>query len=114
MEKKTIQKSDAVKTAKIDPNFKAPLGRGTNSDSQIRLVTTEQANKLPAQAGKIVEALAKAKDHTLTIQELVGEDESGRNSKLDEVGLTTVQTPRKIWQFYNRRLIDEGFIKVIS
>jgi hypothetical protein len=114
MEKKTIQKSDAVKTAKIDPNFKAPVGKGTNGNSQIRLITTDQAGKLPAQAGKIVEALVKAKGHTLTVQELVGENESGLNSKLDEVGLITVQTPRKIWQFYNRRLIDEGFIEVIS
>lgn len=114
MEKKTIQKSDAVKTAKIDPNFKAPVGKGTNGNSQIRLITTEQADNLPAQAGKIIEALAQAKDHTLTIQELVGENESGLNSKLDEVGLITVQTPRKIWQWYNRRLINEGFIEVIS
>ena len=54
----------------------------------------------------------KAKDHTMTVQELIGKDEAGLDSKLDEVGLQTVQTPRKIWQFYKARLLSDGLITV--
>jgi hypothetical protein len=31
---------------------------------------------------------------------------------LDKVGLETVQTPRKIWQFYKARLVKEGYISI--
>ena len=39
-------------------------------------------------------------------------DEAGLDSRLDEVGLQTVQTPRKIWQFYKARLVADGLITV--
>ena len=101
-----------MKTEKtIDKNYKAPTGRSYSNDAIITLVATP-TGKLPAQAGKIIECLVQAKDHTMTVQDLIGKDEAGLDSRLDEVGLQTVQTPRKIWQFYKNRLIKSDFITV--
>ena len=98
---------------KIDANYKAPTGRTYSNDAKVVLLRTPTAgDKLPAQAGKIVEALVVAKDHTLTIREIVGKDEAGLGNALDKVGLETVQTPRKIWQFYKARLVKEGYISI--
>jgi|TARA_R110000787_G_scaffold77207_2_gene169852 hypothetical protein len=94
----------------IDTKYKAPTGRSYNKDATITLITNK--GKVPAQAGKILEALTKAPDHKLTVLELVGTDEAGKDSKLDAVGLNTVQTPNKIWSFYKTRLIAQGFISV--
>jgi len=101
-----------MKTEKtIDTNYKAPTGRSYSNDAIITLVATP-TGKLPAQAGKIIECLVKAKDHTMSVQDLIGSDEAGLDSRLDEVGLQTVQTPRKIWQFYKARLVSDGLITV--
>ena len=101
-------------TPKIDANYKAPTGRTYSNDAKVVLLRTpvEGVDSIPAQAGKIVEALAGAKDHTLTIREIVGKDEAGLGNALDKVGLETVQTPRKIWQFYKARLVKEGYISI--
>ena len=99
--------------SKIDANYKAPTGRSYSDDAKVVLLRTPTAgDKLPAQAGKIVEALVVTKDHTLTIREIVGKDEAGLGNALDKVGLETVQTPRKIWQFYKARLVEEGYINI--
>jgi len=104
-------KNENVKTnSLIDTNYKAPTGRSYSKDAVITLITNK--GKVPAQAGKILEALTKAPNHTLTVEQLVGTDEAGLNSKLDAVGLNTVQTPNKIWSFYKARLIAEGYITV--
>jgi hypothetical protein len=34
------------------------------------------------------------------------------NSALDAIGLETEQTPARIWSFYRKRLIKEGFINI--
>ena len=110
---KNVNKTNATTTTKtslIDTNYKAPSGRSYSKDAVITLITNK--GKVPAQAGKILEALTKAPNHTLTIEQLVGTDEAGLNSKLDEVGLQTVQTPTKIWSFYKSMLVSKGFITV--
>jgi hypothetical protein len=98
-----------MKTPAIDVNYTAKKGRQYSGET-ITLLKT--AGAIPAQAGKIIEALAKAKDHTLTVVQLVGTDLAGKDSALDAVGLVTVQTPTKIWQFYRKTLVDKGMISV--
>ena len=93
----------------IDLNYKASNGRQYSGET-ITLLTT--AGRIPAQAGKIIEALVKATDHKLTVVQLVGTDLAGKDSALDAVGLVTVQTPTKIWQFYRKVLVDKGMISV--
>ena len=110
---KNVNKTNATTTTKtslIDTNYKAPSGRSYSKDAVITLITNK--GKVPAQAGKILEALTNAPNHTLTVEQLVGTDEAGLNSKLDEVGLQTVQTPTKIWSFYKSMLVSKGFITV--
>jgi hypothetical protein len=109
----TTKKADtASKVSKIDPNYTAPAGRSRSSNATIELLRTpvEGVDKVPPQMGKIIEALRKAKSNTLTVRELIGENESGLNSALDAVGLETEQTPAKIWSFYRKRLINESYI----
>jgi len=100
--------------SKIDANYKAPTGRSYSNDAKVVLLRTpvKDVDSIPAQAGKIIEALVAAKDNTLTIAEIVGKDEAGLGNALDKVGLETVQTPRKIWQFYKARLVREGYISI--
>jgi len=100
--------------SKIDANYKAPVGRTYSNDAKVVLLRTpvKDVDSIPAQAGKIIEALVAAKDNTLTIAEIVGKDEAGLGNALDKVGLETVQTPRKIWQFYKARLVREGYISI--
>jgi len=96
---------------KIDTNYKAGTQRGSaNYGAVITLIATPKG-KFPAQAGKIIEALIAAKDHTLTVGELVGTDGS-TESALDKAGLVTVQTPADIWSYYRNRLIEEGLVTV--
>ena len=97
---------------KIDTNFKAAASGSINSNAVVQLLTTSGAGELAPQAQKIIECLAAAKDHKLTIRQICGEDAAGLNSALDAVGLETVQTPGKIFNHYRRRLIKEGFITV--
>jgi hypothetical protein len=107
---KNVNKNTTTKTSLIDTNYKAPSGRTYSKDAVVTLISTK--GKVPAQAGKILEALVKAPNYTLTVEELVGTDEAGLNSKLDEVGLVTVQTPTKIWSFYKSMLVSKGFITI--
>tara|TARA_R110002012_G_scaffold69214_2_gene179248 strand:- start:855 stop:1166 length:312 start_codon:yes stop_codon:yes gene_type:complete len=100
------------KQPKIDINFKAAASGSVNSNAVVQLLTTSGAHELAPQAQKIVECLAVAKDHKLTIRQICGEDAAGLNSALDAVGLETVQTPGKIWNCYKGRLVNEGFISV--
>jgi hypothetical protein len=96
---------------KIDKNFKAANQKGTaNLNAVVTLVATPEG-KFPAQAGKIIEALLTAKDYSLTVGELVGEDGS-KESILEKVGLVTVQTPMDIWTHYRARLVEEGLITI--
>jgi hypothetical protein len=100
-----------MKTSKIDPNFKPAAGKSAiNYNAVITLLATP-TGKYPAQAGCIIKALVDAKDHTLTVGELVGQDGS-TESALEQVGLVTVQTPMDIWSFYRQRLINDGFISI--
>ena len=95
----------------IDKNFKAANQKGTaNLKAVVTLVATPEG-KFPAQAGKIIEALLTAKDYSLTVGELVGEDGS-KESILEKVGLVTVQTPMDIWTHYRARLVEEGLITI--
>ena len=96
---------------KIDKNFKAGTQKSSvNYSAVITLIATPKG-KFPPQAGKIIEALLNAKDHRLTLGELVGTDGS-TDSALDKAGLVTVQTPMDIWTHYRARLIEEGLVTV--
>lgn len=111
----TTKKADtASKVSKIDSNYKAPIGRSNSSNATVELLRTpvEGVDKVPPQMGKIIEALVAAKGNTLTVRELRGENESGLNSALDAIGLETEQTASRIWSFYRKRLIKEGFINI--
>ena len=72
-----------MKTEKtIDTNYKAPTGRSYSNDAIITLVATP-TGKLPAQAGKIIECLVKAKDHTMSVKQCRHLEKSGSSTKLD-------------------------------
>ena len=95
----------------IDKKFKAANQKGAVSYNQVVTLVATSEGKFPAQAGKIIEALLAAKDYSLTVGELVGEDGS-KDSALLKAGLVTVQTPMDIWTHYRARLIDEGLVTV--
>jgi len=95
----------------IDKNFKPAAQKGSaNYNAIVTLVATPEG-KFPAQAGIIIKALLAAKDMSLTVGELVGEDGS-KDSALLKAGLVTVQTPMDIWSHYRARLIDEGLVEI--
>ena len=95
----------------IDKNYQAGAQRGSiNYDAVITLIATPKG-KFPPQAGKIIEALLAAKDHTLTVGEIIGTDGS-TESALVIAGLQTVQEPSDIWAHYRARLIEEKLITV--
>lgn len=95
----------------IDKNYQAGAQRGSiNYDAVITLIATPKG-KFPPQAGKIIEALIAAKDHTMTVGELIGTDGS-TESALMKAGLVTVQEPNDIWACYRKRLIEEKLITV--
>ena len=100
------------KAGNINTNFKAAASRGVNSNAVVTLLTTDGADSLAPQAQKIIECLVQAKDHTLTVREICGEDAAGLNSRLDAVGLVTEQTPQKIFTHYRAKLIKGGLISV--
>ena len=110
----TTKKADTAKVSKIDPNYKAPAGRSNSSNATVELLRTpvKGVDKVPAQMGKIIETLKDAKGNTLTVRELIGENESGLHSALDKAGLETVQTAPRIWSFYRNRLIKDGYITI--
>jgi len=95
----------------IDKNYQSGAQRGSiNYDAVITLIATPKG-KFPPQAGKIIEALIAAKDHTMTVGELIGTDGS-TESALVKAGLVTVQEPNTIWAHYRKRLIEEKLITV--
>ena len=108
----TTKKADtASKVSKIDPNFTPAAGKSSiNYNAVITLLATP-TGKFPAQAGCIIKALVDAKDHTLTVGDLVGTDGS-TESALEQAGLVTVQTPMEIWSHYRNRLIKDGYIAI--
>ena len=95
----------------IDKNYKAGAQRGSiNYDAVITLIATPKG-KFQPKAGKIIEALLAAKDHTLTVGEMIGTDGS-TESALAKAGLVTTQEPNDIWTHYRKRLIEEKLITV--
>lgn len=95
----------------IDKNFKPAAQKGSaNYNAIVTLVATPEG-KFPAQAGIIIKALLTAKDMSLTVGELVGEDGS-KDSALLKAGLVTVQTPMAIWSHYRNRLVEEGLVEI--
>ena len=95
----------------IDKNYQAGAQRGSiNYDAVITLIATPKG-KFPPQAGKIIEALIAAKDHTMTVGELIGTDGSTESALL-KAGLQTVQTTNEVWAHYRKRLIEEKLITV--
>ena len=107
----TVTQAVTALNSRINPDFVAPIGRSYNNDQVITLVTNK-VSKIPAQAAKILEALTKADGYKLTVTQLIGTDLAGKDSALDAVGLNTVQTPSKIWQFYRKLLLDKGCITI--
>ena len=96
---------------KNDPNYEADSVRNFDFNAKVTLITTEGAD-IPPQAQVIVKTLVKAKDYTLTIRQLVGDDATGKNSALLEHGLKTVQSPQKIFSYYKGQLKDKGYITI--
>ncbi len=95
----------------IDKNYQAGAQRGSiNYDAVITLIATPKG-KFPPQAGKIIEALIAAKDHTMTVGEMIGTDGSTESALL-KAGLQTVQTTNEVWAHYRKRLIEEKLITV--
>ena len=95
----------------IDKNYKAGAQKGSiNYNAVITLIATPKG-KFPPQAGKIIEALLAAKDHTLTVGEMIGTDGS-TECALVKAGLVTVQEPNNIWAHYRARQIEEKLITV--
>ena len=95
----------------IDKNYKAGAQKGSiNYNAVITLIATPKG-KFPPQAGKIIEALLAAKDHTLTVGEMIGTDGSTESALL-KAGLQTVQTTNEVWTHYRARLIEEKLITI--
>tara|TARA_R100000329_G_scaffold125449_1_gene103989 strand:+ start:391 stop:690 length:300 start_codon:yes stop_codon:yes gene_type:complete len=97
----------------IDKDYKAGTQRGSSNYNQvITLVATPKKDKdIAPQAGKIIEALVAAKDHKLTVGELVGTDGS-TESAWEKAGGVTDQTPMDIWRHYKKKLITAGYVTV--
>jgi len=95
----------------IDKNYKAETQRGSSNFNQVITLVATPKVKIASQAGKIIEALVAAKDHKLTVGELVGTDGS-TESAWEKAGGVTKQTPADIWTYYRARLIKEGYITV--
>ena len=95
----------------IDKNYKAETQRGSSNYNQVITLVATPKVKIAAQAGVIIEALLAAKDHTLTVGELVGTDGS-TESAWEKAGGETVQPVTRIWSCYKQPLIDGGYITV--
>ena len=108
----TTKKADtASKVSKIDPNFTPSTGKSSINYNAVITLLAIPTGKFPAQAGCIIKALVDAKEHTLTVGELVGQDGS-TESALELAGLVTVQTPMDIWSHYRNQLIKDGYITI--
>ena len=97
--------------SKIDINYKAGAQKSSIDYNQVITLIATPKGKFQPQAGKIIEALVAAKNHKLTVGELVGTDGS-TESALDKAGLVTVQTPLNIWTHYRAKMVKEELITV--
>jgi len=100
-------KAPAKKTALkvVDPagnsGIPAPAPKGFNG-RKVKLVTKAIENRrIPKQAGVILDTL-EALGGTATQEQIV-------DALLDN-GLSTVQTPKRIYTFYRKELMEMGFI----
>ena len=101
--KKTVTNKTALKV--VDPagnsGIPAPAPRGFNG-RKVKLVTkTIENRRLPKQAGIILDTL-EALGGEATQEQIV-------DALLDH-GLATVQTPKRIYTFYRKMLMEDGFI----
>lgn len=79
----------------------APAPKGFDGRKVKLLTKTIENRKLPKQAGIILDTL-EALGGTATQQQIV--------DGLIENGLATVQTPKRIYTFYRKDLMEDGFI----
>ena len=112
--KKKATSTKAVKTVAKKPELKvvdpvgnsgipAPAPKGFDN-RKVTLVTKVVENrKLPRQA-QVVLATLEALGGTATQGELV--------AALVDIGLATVQSPKRIYSFYRKDLTEEGYIKL--
>ena len=103
----TVAQAVTALDTRINPNFTAPKGRSYSNDT-ITLVKT--SGHLAPQAAKIIEALVKAPNYTLTVEQLLGEGVMYKGSALMAVGIKTTQPLAKIWTHYRNQLEAQGFI----
>ena len=102
-----VAKAPAKKTALkvVDPagnsGIPAPAPKGFDGRKVKLLTKTIENRKLPKQAGIILDTL-EALGGTATQQQIV--------DGLIENGLATVQTPKRIYTFYRKDLMEDGFI----
>lgn len=100
---KVPAKKTALKV--VDPagnsGIPAPAPKGFNGRKVKLLTKTIENRKLPKQAGIILD----------TLEDLGGEatQEQIVDALLDH-GLATVQTPKRIYTFYRKTLMEDGFI----
>ena len=101
--KKTVTKKTELKV--VDPagnsGIPAPAPKGFNG-RKVKLITkTIENRRLPKQAGVILDAL-----------EALGGEASQEQivDALLEQGLSTVQTPKRIYTFYRKQLMVDGYI----
>ena len=89
----------------VDPagnsGIPAPAPKGFDGRKVKLLTKTIENRKLPKQAGIILNTL-EALGGTATQQQIV--------DGLIENGLATVQTPKRIYTFYRKDLMEDGFI----
>ena len=95
----------------IDKNYKAKTQRGSSNYNQVITLVATPKEDIAAQAGIIIEALLAAKDHSLTVGELVGTDGSTESAWLKAGGITD-QTVNVVWGHYKKKLITAGYITV--
>ena len=101
--KKTVAKKTELTV--VDPagnsGIPAPAPKGFNG-RKVKLVTkTVENRRLPKQAGIILDTL-EALGGEATQEQIV-------DALLDH-GLATVQTPKRIYTFYRKALMQDGFI----
>ena len=95
----------------IDKNYKAGAQRGSNNYNQVITLVATPKEDIAPQAGIIIEALLAAKDHTLTVGELVGTDGSTESAWVKAGGISD-QAITRVWSYYKKKLITAGYITV--
>ena len=95
----------------IDKNYKAGAQRGSNNYNQVITLLATPKEEIAPQAGIIIEALLAAKDHKLTVGELVGTDGSTESAWVKAGGISD-QAITRVWTYYKKKLITAGYITV--